>query len=248
MNHHGSRRRAAAVLAALTALAGLCFFAFAGADDAPARVPVLLYHSISETPVGAPSLSVTPEAFEAQMNYLAENGYTAIGLDELNRCGACDKPVVITFDDGYADNYTNAYPILKRYGMRATVFMVSDYVGRGGYLSIPQIRSMEDAVSFQSHTESHRPLGRMNLRQIRRECAASKAALFRVTGRPVYALSYPNGSFSPLVQETVADYFSCAVTTLPGGASPGVQPYALRRAYILRSDSLRTFADKLAMR
>lgn len=241
-------RRAAAVLAALTALAGLFWFAFFGADDAPRRVPVLLYHSISETPVGVPSLSVTPEEFEAQMRYLAENGYTAIGLDELGRCGGYKKPVVITFDDGYADNYTNAYPILKRWGMKATVFMVSGYVGRGGYLSVPQIRAMEDLVSFQSHTASHLRLDRMSLSRVRRECAVSKADLSRVTGRPVYALSYPNGSFSTLVRETVSDYYRCAVTTLPGGASPGVQTDALRRTYVLRGDSLHTFAAKLAMR
>jgi hypothetical protein len=79
----------------------------------PSRVPILYYHSISDQPVGIRELSVATKDFEAQMRYLAKNGYTAIDFAELDHFTSFEKPVIITLDDGYADNYTNAYPVLK---------------------------------------------------------------------------------------------------------------------------------------
>jgi peptidoglycan/xylan/chitin deacetylase (PgdA/CDA1 family) len=122
------------------------------AQTGQGRVLILLYHSVNDSPIGMPDLTVTTAAFEEQMRYLSEHGYTAIDFSEIGKLPQNKKPVIITFDDGYADNYTNAYPILKKYHIRATVFLIAKAVGARGFLTQDEMKEMGDLVSFQSHT------------------------------------------------------------------------------------------------
>ena len=103
------------------------------------KVVVLNYHKIDRMNI---SLSVLPEDFEAQMRYLSENNYHTITPDELyeslsGNLELPENPVLITFDDGYADNYRNAYPILKKYGFKATIFVISSFLGSEEHTSEP---------------------------------------------------------------------------------------------------------------
>lgn len=247
------KKKLAAVILLLIA-AGILTFALAGIpigietkadEEEQLRVPILLYHSINETPVGVPELSVRTEDFEKQMQYLADNGYTPIYLDELDSCSQYSKPVVITFDDGYVDNYTDAYPVLKKHHFKATIFIITKLLKAPGYLSADEIGQMTDLISFQSHTQDHVWLDRLNLKQIAYQCSVSKLTLAGVTGRPVYALSYPNGRFSAGVERVASEYYLCAVTTLPGTNAPGGSKFHLRRTYIQRSDTMDIFISKL---
>lgn len=145
-------------------------YSAAPADDTQisTKVPVLLYHCISETEDNN-AMMVSVKTFDAQMSALREAGYTAISIDELQDyvySGAPlpDKPVIITFDDGYTDNYTCAFPILKKYNMKATIFAIGSSIGKSTYKDTKhpitphfgetEMKEMVDSglISIQSHT------------------------------------------------------------------------------------------------
>ncbi|MBR3423616.1 MAG: polysaccharide deacetylase family protein, partial [Clostridia bacterium] len=174
----------------------------------------MMYHLIMETPYNSlEALFVRPSDFDSQLKYLTENGYGFMFADEWQ---IADKPtVIITFDDGYADNYTDMFPILKKYGAKATVFLISESVDTDGYLTVSQIREMASSglVSFQCHTANHVDLAYQDEATIRSEFSGSIAKIESWTGRPVKALAYPAGSYNETVIRIAADYFSFCYTT-----------------------------------
>lgn len=173
-------------------------------------LPVLLYHQVARTtrdedPAG---LGVAPEAFAAQMKYLHDRGFRTVTLDGTG--GAAESPepgrrIAITFDDGYLDNYTNAFPILQQYRFTATVFLVTDYAGTlrrwesarpVPLMTWSQAEEMSrHGISFQSHTCTHPDLSRCDRRSALDELIRSRETLENRLGRPVRALAYPYGRF-----------------------------------------------------
>jgi hypothetical protein len=126
-------------------------------------IPVLNYHRVADN-VNNP-LTLSTEEFNEQMDYLYQHGYKDITPDDLlsylqHGTALPDKSVLITFDDGYRDTYTNAYPILKKYGFTASVFLITDVVGHNDwYLNWEQVKEMHQAgFVISSHTLSHVPL------------------------------------------------------------------------------------------
>src|SRR4029079_8939246 len=122
-------------------------------------IPILCYHRFGPR---ATKLNVAPAAFEAQMEYLARNGYTVIPLKRLARFLQGKEPlpaktVAITIDDGYRSSYEIAYPILKKYGFPATVFLYTDFVGASSAMPCAQMKHMTSSVlvSIQPHSKSH---------------------------------------------------------------------------------------------
>jgi len=208
-------------------------------------IPILMYHSVSDKPFDIPELSVTSEAFDDQMKYLSSNGYTPINLDEIDNCSQYKKPIIITFDDGYKDNYSCAYPILKKYNIKATIFMVTKYINAGGFLSKDQIEQMGDLVSFQSHTVDHVRLDWYSSDQVDYECRESQKVLSEITKKPVYAISYPNGMFTATVLRIAQKYYSYGITTLPGKNLVVCNKYQLRRIAVSRNATLSDFQKSL---
>lgn len=138
--------------------AGLSYF-----ENLPARedIQILMYHCIDRVPAGneaAADMYVSPEKFEEDLKYLSENGYETVLPGELvNGASLPEKPVMITFDDGYLDNYTNAFPLLKKYNMKAEISVIASFAedpARTAYMNWDQIREMSDSglVEFGSHT------------------------------------------------------------------------------------------------
>lgn len=209
----------------------------------PALVPVLMYHSVSEKPVGLESLSVRPSDFDEQMKYLSENGFTPISFDELERASNYKKPVLITFDDGYVDNYTQAYPILKKYEFHATIFMIAGVYGSPEFLTGDQMSAMSDLVSIQSHTVNHKKLAGMSEADLRTEMAESKRQLEEITGKSPTALSYPEGSYDKNVLKLAEEYYDYAVTTKKGYYYDGADRFQIRRFGICRNMPLKRFAQ-----
>jgi len=167
----------------------------AAEDDA--KVLVLNYHMVNSMFI---SLAIEPEDFDWQMKYLVDHGYHSITLDELyafleGQGTLPDRPVLITFDDGYVDNYTNAYPILKKYDLKATIFIVTGFVSkRKGYLTWDQLREMEQhGIMAQSHTVTHAPLPELSDERIREELVVSKQQAEAELGHPVEFIAYPTG-------------------------------------------------------
>ena len=129
-------------------------------EDIP--ITILNYHKVDNMNI---ALSVLPEDFDRQMAYLKENGYNTINTDQLydymvNGAELPENPIMITFDDGYEDNYQNAYPILKKYGFTGTIFIITDFVSnQPNYLTWEQIKEMKaNGMDFQSHTASHKSM------------------------------------------------------------------------------------------
>lgn len=195
------------------------------------RLPILLYHQISETnPEQHYGIhAVPPSTFESQMRYLYEHGFEVITLDDLLNLAFqkkdLKKSVIITFDDGYLDNYTNAFPILQKYGFSATVFLVTDFLGKEHawpqctqvpYMTWRYIKEMSKyKISFQSHTCSHQDLTCLENGIVMRELLRSRKIIEEKLGLPVKHLSYPYGFFDQRVKDLVkkVGYLSaCAVS------------------------------------
>jgi len=221
-------------------------------------VPVLCYHRFGSR---ASKLTVTPAAFSAQMDYLARNGYHVLTLAQLaafvaGRDPIPKKSVVITIDDGYRATYDIAFPILRKYGFPATVFLYTDFVGAGDALTYPQMKELiaSGLVEIQPHSKTH---SNLTLRLADENDARYRDRLRREVDAPVdiirerlalgsRAYAYPYGD----VNETVVDMLSRKGVTLgftvtPGGNAFFAYPYMLRRSMIFGNEDLETFKAKL---
>jgi peptidoglycan/xylan/chitin deacetylase (PgdA/CDA1 family) len=217
-------------------------------------VPILLYHYIRVNPnpkdrLGF-GLSVTPGDFHLQMLYLASHGFNVISLhlavQAINEQRALPpRPVVLTFDDGYRDFYQAAAPELVRYGFTATNFVITGFVGRGSYLTWPQIEALDRAgFTMADHTVDHRPLADLPAARALWEMRQARQTLEGQLGHPVIDLAYPFGSFSPTVAAQAGQLgFECAVSTLPGTAHRPQELMELARLRVEGGDSLSYFAD-----
>lgn len=189
----------------------LAFLVFAPPAGALGSVPILMYHYIGDNPnpkdVARYSLSVSPEKFDAQMDYLSKNGYTPITLDTLygifnRQTDAPPKPIVLTFDDGYIDFYTTAFPILKKHNFHAVSFVITGSVGKSYYMNWDQIREIQSTglVTFEGHASTHKSLTYLNSNQLIKELSESKRVLESQTGYPVNFINYPNGASNEFVR------------------------------------------------
>jgi peptidoglycan/xylan/chitin deacetylase (PgdA/CDA1 family) len=200
--------------------------------------PVLMYHNVEDLP-GGNAMYVTGAQFREQMKFLREHKYNVLSLDALANIlesgGRVPRnTVAVTFDDGNANNYLNAFPVLKEYGIPATVFMISDYIGRDGYLTITQIRKMSAAgIDFGSHTRSHLNFKDAPERVIASELLHSKKIIEEVTGKKVTAFCYPFGERGACTSGMLerAGYRTAFVTTLRDG-SVKLDRFALKRIKI----------------
>lgn len=197
-------------------------------------VPILAYHKVCEE---GNLYAVPPGEFENQMRYLAEHGYTAISLQDYFAAASGerklpDKPVIITFDDGYDNNYLQALPIMEKYGMRGTVFVISGYVEvYPGYLSWPQIRAMlQRGTEIGSHTASHVQLDQISPEERRREITESKSVLEQQLGVPVKFLAYPFGGYDQVTEDLLRKAgYTGACSGEPGLNTGTDHAYALKR-------------------
>ncbi|WP_218001894.1 polysaccharide deacetylase family protein [Microtetraspora malaysiensis] len=196
------------------------------------RVPILMYHSVTDrpTPETRP-LAVRPGDFADQLGYLRETGFTPLTVADLvaslHRTGPelPDRPVVITFDDGYADFHEEALPVLDRTGFPATLFLTSGWVADAGAdaagrpldrtLSWGQAReAAEHGVEIAGHSHSHPQLDQIGDHELRQELRRNKGVIEDRLGRPVTTMAYPYGYSSARVRREVrrAGYWAaCAV-------------------------------------
>lgn len=194
---------------------------------AGAGVPILMYHYVRVNPdprdeIGY-GLSVPPAAFAAHMTFLADRGYRVVPMRELNQFIGTgklptEKWAVLTFDDGYRDAYTDAWPVLKKLGFGATIFMIADLVDNPRYLTREQLRELSAAgIEIGSHSTSHPELPALNAVRLRYEVVGSREILERLLGRPVVSFCYPSGHSNAAVRQAVqAAGYSSAVTVEPG--------------------------------
>lgn len=169
-------------------------------------VPILMYHHISNAPPPAPSqvhLTVTDGAFATQLDYLVRHGYHTVRLvDVFNALyygrALPSRPIVLTFDDGYLDAYTDAFPLLRRRGLIGEFNVITGYaglrVGVNSYLTWPQIDAMAAAgMEMESHTVDHQDLGLVSTPKAIYELRFSRGTLAAHIHRAVQFLAYPSG-------------------------------------------------------
>lgn len=167
------------------------------------RIVVLMYHSINrEKRVNI--LRVPHEKFAAEMKWLYDNGYHTLSLDELYAAAmgskkVPEKSIVLTFDDGYRDNYQSAFPILKKYHFKATVFMITGEINdtKNGYLTADELKEMDaNGFAVESHTVTHPDLSTLSYKRQYRELYNSKVTLEKLLGHPVLDFAYPSGEYN----------------------------------------------------
>ena len=209
------------------------------------RIPVLMYHEVSDEIWGLDYLFVSPARMRQQLQWLQDNGYQTIFFSDLTHLSDFRKPVMLTFDDGYEGNYTNLFPLLKEFNMKATIFVVSDEIGTEYRLTPYQIREMSDSglVSVQSHTKSHARMNTLSEEQLTEECRDSQAVIGSITGLSPYVLSYPEGRYSTLSVSVVSRFYVFGVLDRNGSWKSNRHTlYRITRTVIPRSFTLKQFA------
>ena len=217
------------------------------------RVPILMYHYIRVPPDPASDrmgwgLSTSPADFRQQMDYLELNGYHPVTLTELRayltgKQSLPDKAVVLTFDDGYADIYTEAFPVLKRHRFKAVAYIVSGFVGRTGTNVAPdQVREMDAyGIEIGAHTVNHVDLTKSG-GSLAYEVRGSKSALEALVGHPVLDFCYPSGRFNAIVIQAVRQAgFESATTTQSGATHTLDDRFTWSRVRVSGSESLADF-------
>ncbi len=238
-----------------TFFAAVFFFNTTATSALALSVPILMYHYIGNNPnpkdTARNALSVTPDNFNAQMDYLAKNGYTPITLDTLygifdGQASAPSKPVVLTFDDGYVDFYYNAYPILRAHNFHAVSFLISGLVDTSYYIHWNQVEEISHSglVTFEDHTVTHAYLPGLSYQGMISQTSVSKQTIEAHTHYPVNFIAYPSGGSDGLVWQAVrASGIVGGVGTWYGLSSgPGLD---MPRVRVSGGETLSTFASRL---
>ncbi|GAA4520968.1 MULTISPECIES: polysaccharide deacetylase family protein [Nonomuraea] len=225
------------------------------------RVPILMYHSVTDSPnEETKPHSVRPSDLDEQLAYLAESGFTPLTLGDLvarlNKINGVElpgKPIVLTFDDGYADFHTKALPLLERHAFPATVFLTSGWVADAGkdaagrplddMLSWTQAReAAQTGIEIGGHSHSHPQLDQLPGEELRQELRRNKGLLEDKLGTPVATMAYPYGYSSARVRREVrkAGYFAaCAVNNTI--AADGHDVLAIPRLTVARHTTISMF-------
>ena len=182
----------------ITALSGLVFaWEY---KELSSRIPILLYHRVGSE---VDNYTVTATRFEEDMKTLTYEGFTTLSIEQVKHhlqnadASLPDKPIIITFDDGYLDNYTNVFPILQKYSMKASFYIITSMVGLDDRLAKYHIREMEAAgMDFGSHTVTHQLLAELAFKDAEIELTQSKYDLEQILGKTVDFIAYPGGSYN----------------------------------------------------
>ena len=221
----------------------LLLAAFAGwilTAEVPAGFPILEYHMVKEdAPPKAKPYVVPPEDFAAQLDYLLAEGYTTITPQDYARARKGkqelpEKPIILSFDDGYEDNYRVILPMLEERGMKAVFYVVTNDIGLPGYMTWDNLFDMERrGMEIGSHTANHIPLTTLPPEKQREELHLSKLMLEWKGMKTIYSFSYPNGAYDAgIVAMLQEEEYLTAVTGDAGLNDRATNPYLLRRVNI----------------
>lgn len=191
------------------------------------RVPILMYHYVEYQEPNdkiRASLTTSPYTLNLQVETLKNEGYTFMTASELSdvimgQKILPEKPILLTFDDGYRDFYTDAYPILKRYHAKATQYVISGYVNHPNHLTSFQVSEIakENLVEIGAHTVNHAWLKEKSVEEVGYQASKSKQDLQRLTGKKIVSFAYPYGAFDLSAAQIInASGYTSSVSTIPG--------------------------------
>ena len=230
------------------------------------KVPVLMYHEIADVTATSSGLAVAPEAFAGQLAYLHDAGFTAVTAGALVKILAGgagslpERPVVLTFDDGYGDFYRSALPLLKQYGHTATLFQTTGWVGtERGTRSMLNWRELteiaEAGIEIGAHSHEHPEFDRLSDDKLRDELDGPKRMLEDKLGLAVPGLAYPFGLWNAKARRAAREAgYAYAYTVGEARAASGSDPFTLPRLTVERTTTIEQFGalvsghDTLGMR
>ncbi len=195
--------------------------------SASIRLPIIMYHYVEYVKDKGDTIrqreNINPATFEWQVKTLKENGYKFYFVKDVPQLLKNDRissrAAVITFDDGYRDFYTDAFPILKKYQVKSTVYVICDFIGGDNFMTEQQLKNVVKSglVEIGAHTSDHLYLESMLKPSVEEQIAACKKDLETILKKDIETFAYPYGAFS---QETVNEVkkasFSAAVSVIPG--------------------------------
>lgn len=218
------------------------------------KVPVLMYHDVMGAPASAggafdikPPYGIDTAVFKEQMRVLSEKDYRSILFKEFSSVEPGSKPVVITFDDGLSGNFDQALPVLKKHGFKAVFFVISDKVGKPGYMTWDELKVLTDnGMSVQSHTVSHESLETLSMDEVCYELAESKRVIEERLGAKVDSISFPHGSYTGKVLQAAVEsgYEFICTSDMVTNYATSRRPVVIGRIAVRRNLSLEKF-DRL---
>ena len=217
-------------------------------------VPILMYHRVDSFGASGELNVVSQNSFEHQMKFLKKHGYQVISLEDLvqgiNKGVLFNRhSVVITFDDGYEDNYTKAFPVIKKYDFPAIIFVISDFIGNSGFMTWEQLKEMQDFnIAVGSHTRHHVYLPGINEKgRLEDEIFNSKKIIEKNLGKEVDYFSYPSGGYSEEIKDLVKSAkYKGACATNRGFDRFNTEVYELKRIRINDHDNAVVMWAKLS--
>lgn len=218
-----------------------------------------MYHYVGGLPEGADiyrrDLTVLPAEFERQLAYLRDAGYTGITLEALARHLATGsplppRPVVLTFDDGYLDNYLYAFPLLRQYGLPGTFFVITGFLdeGRAGYMSWEQARIMQgNGMDIEPHGVSHVDLRNLSASALAEELAGSRQAVEEHLGKQARLFAYPFGRYNAQTIQALREAgYWCSVVTAGGASHSSAALLEMKRVRVHGADTVEDLRNTLA--
>lgn len=209
------------------------------------RIPIITYHSLDRS---GSVISTSPEIFRRQMKFLSENGCRAISLEKLIEYYKIHKnfppeTVVLTFDDGFQNVYTQAFPVLAEYDFSATIFVISGYCGKlnnwaGNPPKLPrekllnwrELKELSDrGFEIGAHTKTHPDLTKLEIAEAEKEIIESKLEIEEKIGRKAVSFAYPYGKFGSRARQTATAHFEAACSVKLGKADLESDFYSLER-------------------
>lgn len=192
------------------------------------RLPIILYHYVEvvkdKGDTIRQSLNINPYIFEKQLKDLKDNGYTAYYVKDIpgilnGDIKINDKSVVLTFDDGYEDFYTDAFPIIQKYKTKVTLYVVYDFIGRKGFLNKQELVDIANSglVEIGSHAVDHISMSGIATSEAKWQITRSKSLLEELLGIEIKTFAYPYGGFNAKTIDFVKEAsYSAAVSVMSG--------------------------------
>ncbi len=213
-------------------------------------LPIFMYHFILDD--YGENLDVEnflrPSTLEEQLKYIVDNGYQTVFVNEIEDLSNYTKPVALTFDDCFVYFYNNAFPLLKKYNQKASIYIICNYVNGPNYLTSDQIKEMIDSglVSVQTHTLTHRELTSLSLNEMQKELVDSKKYLESTYDIKVDTICYPIGKYNKNIIEVAKNNYKYGLA-MSGGVyySNKHNLYEIPRIYANRSMSIDEFSSYL---
>ncbi len=221
-----------------------------GNNTISASVPIFMYHWIKDDTgdYAYPENMVKIDELKRQMTYLKENNYDVLFVSDLDNIQHYNKPVILTFDDGWQDVYNIAFPYAKELNMKFNMYIITDLIGTPGYCTLEQLAEMRDSglVELDSHTLSHPYLAQLSREQVEKELVESKRFLKDNLNVESTVICYPSGSQNLTVQQIAKENYKYGLL-MDGGVfnynSEKSNMYAIERIYCRRSMSLDVYKN-----